>query len=63
MKRWLTRQRRGLCQRLGHPMAEWSPTVVCWYEPDSLLDDGKILAGLETRVRAWRCAVHDRRPT
>ena len=87
LRQRLTVWRRKRCMRRGHPMADWSPIVSSYCEPDRFVSDiesvgpvadvlataseladaylgrGRIAPGAEITQRAWRCALHDRKPT
>lgn len=59
MKKRLLHLRRRWCLWNNHPEARWAPIVVCWYEPDRW-DGTRIVEGKEHRIKAYRCARHDK---
>jgi hypothetical protein len=59
IRRWLRYQRRRWCAWRGHRQAPWSPIVITWCDSDVLNADGSITRGAETRIRAYRCSIHD----
>lgn len=59
MKRLLYWRRRW-CRRHGHPMADWSPTVMYWPAQYRLVGEVITETIPEIIVKQYRCALHDK---
>lgn len=63
IRQWLVRRRRTRCARRGHPQALWSPVVMSERGPVTVGVDFGLEDGVEFVTYAYRCAIHDRRPS
>lgn len=61
VRRRFLRWRRRWCVWRGHPQAVRSPVVMNWVYPNILNGDGTITVGEEHTIKAYRCALHDKK--